>query len=165
MDIFQKLSTTKSNLSTNSHLGYMVNLIKIHKPKIPLRPIVSCVNTFAYDLSAHLADILSPLTGKSDYTVTNSSHVVSTISHERIQENEVMVSFDVESLFTKGCRKGRIMQTRKRSRSCRLHKPYTYTNCRPFKLCLKIHVFPIQRVDLRTKRRSSHGEPCLRGYC
>ena len=67
---------------------------------IPLRRIVSCVNTFAYDLSAHLADILSPLTGKSYYTVTNSSHFVSTISHERIQENEVMVSFDVESLFT-----------------------------------------------------------------
>ena len=53
-----------------------------------------------FDLSAHLAGILSPLTGKSDYTVTNSSHFVSTISHERIQENEVMVSFDVESLFT-----------------------------------------------------------------
>ena len=56
---------------------------KTHKPEIPLRPIVSCVNTFAYDLSAHLADILSPLTGKSDYTVTNSSHFVSTICHER----------------------------------------------------------------------------------
>ena len=75
-------------------------LPKIHKPEIPLRPIVSCVNTFAYNLSAHLADILSPLTGKSDFTVTNSSHSVSTISHERIQEHEVMVSFDVESLFT-----------------------------------------------------------------
>ena len=39
---------------------------KIHKPNVPLRPIVSCINTFAYDLSAHLADILSPLTGKSN---------------------------------------------------------------------------------------------------
>ena len=38
--------------------------------------------------------------GKSNCTVTNSSHFVSAISHERIQENEVMVSFDVESLFT-----------------------------------------------------------------
>jgi len=75
-------------------------LPKIHNPEIPLRPIVSCVNTFAYDLSAHLADILSPLAGKSDYTVTNSTHFVSTISHERIQENEVVVSFDVEALFT-----------------------------------------------------------------
>ena len=60
----------------------------------------SAINTFAYDLSAHLADILSPLTGKSEYAVTNSTHFVNTINHERIQEKEIMVSFDVESLFT-----------------------------------------------------------------
>ena len=47
---------------------------KIHKPEIPLRPIVSCVNTFAYDLSVHLADILSPSTGKSDYTAGSGIH-------------------------------------------------------------------------------------------
>ncbi|XP_078372758.1 uncharacterized protein LOC144656411 [Oculina patagonica] len=75
-------------------------LPKIHKADIPLRPIVSCVNTFAYDLSAYLANILSPLTGNSDFTVTNSAHFVSTISSETILNNEVMVSFDVESLFT-----------------------------------------------------------------
>ena len=51
-------------------------------------------------MSAHLADILSPLTGKSEYAVTNSTHFVNTINHERIQEKEIMVSFDVESLFT-----------------------------------------------------------------
>ena len=34
-------------------------LPKIHKADVPLRPIVSCVNTFAYDLSAYLANILS----------------------------------------------------------------------------------------------------------
>ncbi|KAL9965123.1 hypothetical protein ACROYT_G028877 [Oculina patagonica] len=38
-------------------------LPKIHKADVPLRPIVSCVNTFANDLSAYLANILSPLTG------------------------------------------------------------------------------------------------------
>ena len=61
---------------------------------------MSCVNTFAYDLSAYLANILSPLTGKSEFTVTNSAHFVSTISSETIRDNEIMVSFDVESLFT-----------------------------------------------------------------
>ena len=61
---------------------------------------MSCVNTFAYDLSAYLANILSPLTGKSEYTVTNSAHFVSTVSNETILDNEIMVSFDVESLFT-----------------------------------------------------------------
>ena len=75
-------------------------LPKIHKADVPLRPIVSCVNTFAYDLSAYLANILSPLTGKSEYTVTSSAHFVSTVSYETILENEIMISFDIESLFT-----------------------------------------------------------------
>ena len=61
---------------------------------------MSCVNTFAYDLSAYLANILSPLTGNSGFTVTNSAHFVSTISSETILDNVSMVSFDVESLFT-----------------------------------------------------------------
>ena len=38
-------------------------LPETHKSSILLRPIVSYVNTFAYDLSAYLADILAPLTG------------------------------------------------------------------------------------------------------
>ena len=74
-------------------------LPKIHKPNTPLKPIVS-YDTFAYDLSAYLANILSPLKGKTDYSVINSTHFVSTISHEKVHDNEVMVSFDVESLFT-----------------------------------------------------------------
>ena len=41
-------------------------LPKIHKADVPLRPIVSCANTFAYDLSAYLTNILSPLTGNSE---------------------------------------------------------------------------------------------------
>ena len=74
-------------------------LPKIHKADVPLRPIVSCVNTSTYDSSAYLANILSPLTGKSEYTVTNSAHFVPTVSNETILDNEIMVSFDVESLF------------------------------------------------------------------
>ena len=58
------------------------------------------MNTFAYDLSSYLADVLSPLTGKSEYTVKNSAHFVSTINGERVLGSEIMVSFDVESLFT-----------------------------------------------------------------
>ena len=67
-------------------------LPKIHKADVPLRPIVSCVDTLAYDLSAYLANILSPLTGKSEYTVTNSAHFVSTVSNEKILNNEIIGS-------------------------------------------------------------------------
>jgi hypothetical protein len=43
---------------------------KLSEKLLTLRPIVSCVNTFAYDLSAYLANILSPLTDNSDLMVT-----------------------------------------------------------------------------------------------
>ena len=61
---------------------------------------MSCANTFAYDLSAYLANILSPLTGNSGFTVTYSAHFVSTISSETILDKEIMVSFKIESLCT-----------------------------------------------------------------
>ena len=111
----RKLSEKLLTLERNGHLSEAIynkirprhkqppriyGLPKIHKADVPLRPIVSCVNTFAYDLSAYLANILSPLTRKSEFTVTNSAHFVSTISSETVRDNEIMVSFDVESLFT-----------------------------------------------------------------
>jgi len=53
-----------------------------------------------YDLSTYLANIVSPLTGSTDLTVNNSAHFVFTVSSESILDNEIMVSFNVESLFT-----------------------------------------------------------------
>ena len=111
----QKLSEKLLTLKRNGHKSEAVynkirprqkqpprvyGLPKIHKANTPLRPIASCVKTFAYDASAFLANILSPLTGNSDFTVTNSAHFASVISSEKIQDHEIMVSFDVESLFT-----------------------------------------------------------------
>ena len=61
-------------------------LPKIHKTNTPLKPIVSCVNTFPYNLSAFLANILSPLTGNSDITITKSAHFESIISSEKIKK-------------------------------------------------------------------------------
>ena len=66
-------------------------LPKIPKANVPLRPILSCVKTFAYDLSAYLANILAPSTGNSRFTVTNLAHLVVTIL-----DNEIMVSFDID---------------------------------------------------------------------
>jgi len=84
----------------HKQLPRIYGLPKIHKANILLRPIKSCINTFVHDLSAFLANIISPLTGNSDFMVTNSAQFASIISSEKIQDNEITVSFDVESLFT-----------------------------------------------------------------
>ena len=128
------------------------NIIKLNLIKdvfARLRPIVSCINTFAYDLSAHLADILSPFTGKSDYTVTNTSHFVSTISHERIQENEVMISFDVESLFTNVPIEGAVKAT-----SCKLENDPGLAD--------RTNLTPTQIADLLTLFSLGGGTHCAR---
>ena len=76
-------------------------LPKIHKPEVPLRPIVSFVSSPTYYLSKHLVHILSPLVGNTQHSVRNSSDFATFISSQTLEEDEVLVSFDVVSLFTK----------------------------------------------------------------
>ena len=76
-------------------------LPKIHKPEIPLRPIVSFTSSPTYSLSKHLVSILSPLVGNTEHHVHNSLEFAQFINKQTIEKNEVLVSFDVVSLFTK----------------------------------------------------------------
>ena len=46
-----------------------------------------------------MAKILKPLTGNSDYTVKNSTEFCESIT-DKLQDDDVLVSFDVVSLFT-----------------------------------------------------------------
>ena len=75
-------------------------LPKVHKNGCPLRPIVSFISTPTYNLSEHVAKILKPLTGNSDYTVKNSTEFCEGITDIKLQDDDVLVSFDVVSLFT-----------------------------------------------------------------
>ena len=76
-------------------------LPKIHKPDVPFRPIVSFYSSPIYQLSKHLSIILSPLVGKTTSFVKNSAEFARFIRQRTVQKDEVMVSFDVVSLFTK----------------------------------------------------------------
>jgi hypothetical protein len=72
-------------------------LPKLHKPDVPLRPIVSSIGTYTYELSKYLAEILKPLIN-SDYTVKDSFSFASEILS--LDNVNFMCSFDVVSLFT-----------------------------------------------------------------
>ena len=75
-------------------------LPKIHKLGIPLRPIVSFVNSPTYQLSKHLVTILSPLVGHTSSYVKNSTEFAKFISTQNLPTGNKLVSFDVVSLFT-----------------------------------------------------------------
>ena len=76
-------------------------LPKIHKPDIPLRPIVSFCTSPTFKLSKYLAKLLSPLVGTTSSSVRNSRDFASFVQSLTLEETEVLVSFDVISLFTR----------------------------------------------------------------
>ena len=83
----------------NSTPASFYGLPKIHKPERPLRPITSSIGSPTYAVSKHLVSILAPLR-KNSYTVKNSSEFVHELKQYSIADDEIMVSFDVKSLFT-----------------------------------------------------------------
>ena len=64
----------------------MYGLPKVHKVGIPLRPIVSAIGSPTYQLAKQLCRILSPIVGKSNSYIRNSSHFVEKISEIQLQE-------------------------------------------------------------------------------
>ena len=75
-------------------------LPKSIKPEIPLIPIVSFVNSPTYGVSSFLAKILSPVVGNTKNTVKNSCHFAEFVRGKTLKEDQVLVSFDVVSLFS-----------------------------------------------------------------
>ena len=75
-------------------------LPKIHKDGTPMRPIVSFTGTPLYEISKYIANILRPY-GKLKEQHTSSSKYFSTfICQQKIEPDEIMVSFDVTSPYT-----------------------------------------------------------------
>ena len=87
--------------SSDGRAPRLYGLSKIHKQEIPLRPIVSFVESPTYNLSKEIARILSHLVGRSERHVKNSYDFVEFLNTIKVDDNESMVSFDVVSLFTK----------------------------------------------------------------
>jgi hypothetical protein len=73
--------------------------IQVHKEGVPLRPIVSNIGASTYQLSKYLPGLLSQLTGKSVHHMKNTFQFVQIMESLRVQPEDLMVSFDVVSLF------------------------------------------------------------------
>ncbi|XP_069976576.1 uncharacterized protein [Penaeus vannamei] len=92
-------ATYNSILASGSRPGCLYGLPKVHKTGTPLRPIVSSINTFNYNLAKFLVKIMEPLT-TNEYTTANTLEFVNEIKQLNIDDSTIVASFDVESLFT-----------------------------------------------------------------
>ena len=68
------MSTKKRLAPYHSLTPQIYGLPKIHKPGIPLRPIVCTIDSPTYEVAKMLAKILNPLVGHTNSFIRNSAH-------------------------------------------------------------------------------------------
>ena len=91
-------SRMKKRLSPyHSHTPQIYGLPKVHKLGTPLRPIVCTINSPTYEVAKLLSKILAPLVG---HTKSYIKHFVEELKTWKLDQDDLLVSFDVKSLFT-----------------------------------------------------------------
>ena len=90
---------------TGSCPGKFYGTAKIHKlpvnrgiNQLPIRPIVSNLNTATYNLAKYFSKLLSPLR-QSRNKVKNTKEFTEELKQQKLLKEHTMVSFDVKSLF------------------------------------------------------------------
>ena len=77
----------------------LYGLPKIHKPNLPLRPIAASTNVPCYGLSKYIGKILKNIISE-ELNIKNSFQLKDKMKEISLEEDEILVSFDVVSLFT-----------------------------------------------------------------
>ncbi|BHF79911.1 hypothetical protein SprV_0702303500 [Sparganum proliferum] len=85
---------------TDTALARFYGLPKIHKPNVPLRPIVALKGSPTYNLSKWMARKLNFLREGSRTSINSASQFLADIRGKVVRPDQIMVSFDVVSLFT-----------------------------------------------------------------
>ncbi len=76
-------------------------LPKVHKPDIPLRPIISCIGSSTQPLAKFISEILyRSFSNFNKFKIFDTFDFSQKINNVQLPEGFVLVSFDVVSLFT-----------------------------------------------------------------
>ena len=86
-------------LPTGSTPGKLYGLIKVHKEDNPARPVISMVGSTEYKLAKFLDTIIKPYISHK-HMLRSSYEFLEKLQEINLNLNQVMVSFDVKSLFT-----------------------------------------------------------------
>ena len=79
--------------------GILYGLPKIHKSTVPIRPIMSAIDTFNYKLSKFIGPLISPI-AENEHTIRSTQEFAKEIREKSFDGNIYMTSFDISSLYT-----------------------------------------------------------------
>ena len=91
--------TANNLMPTGSQCGKLYGLCKVHKSNFPMRPVVSMIGTPEYQLAKYLDNLIKPNIPDT-YMLTSTKNFIDRINSTNVKPNDIMVSFDVCSLFT-----------------------------------------------------------------
>ncbi|KAH8029050.1 hypothetical protein HPB51_022170 [Rhipicephalus microplus] len=94
MSLYYKL------LCHNGSASALYRLPKIHKPNIAVRPILDYTCPPQCELSRYLHRIPRPLAKLTESFIKDSVHFIEQLRDVRLDDDEVMVSYNVNSMFT-----------------------------------------------------------------
>ena len=84
---------------SGSRLAHLYGLPKTHKKELAMRPILSATQTYNYALAKWLDDKLKPL-ATNQYMISDTFGFVNEVHELVINNEDILVSYDVSSLFT-----------------------------------------------------------------
>ena len=84
---------------SGSRLAHLYGLPKTHKENLSMRPILSATGTYNYELAKWLDEKLKPLS-INRFTITDIFAFATEMKGTKLNEEDILVSFDVSSLFT-----------------------------------------------------------------
>ena len=84
---------------SGSRLAHLYGLPKTHKKELAMRPIPSATQTYNYALAKWLGDKLKPL-ASNQYMISDTFGFVNEVHELVINNEDILVSYDVSSLFT-----------------------------------------------------------------
>ena len=93
------LNLYNSLVNLEPQTPYFFGLPKLHKPGVPLRPIIGATGSCTQKIARFLQKIFQSLKSNKS-SVKNSFDFKNKIQNLKIREEEILVSFDVESLYT-----------------------------------------------------------------
>lgn len=91
--------TADTLCTKGSRLAHLYGLPKTHKKKLSVRPILSATATYNFALAKWLDSKLKPLS-INEYTIADTFNFAREIQELTFNEDDIIVSYDVVSLFT-----------------------------------------------------------------